>query len=86
MTWKIPPIGPPRPFCFGTDIWPGLAKLAEECDELTQIAAKIIAYPDFDIHPDGGNLKERLTEELADVAAISLFVIEHARLNLKGDR
>lgn len=53
----------------------GLTKLVEECGELVQVAAKLIAYPDGK-HPDSrGDLNERLEEEIADVMAACRFVI-----------
>lgn len=67
----------------------GLVKLSEETSELImelaefikqlatleQTAAKKTAYFDTDEHPDGrGNLKERLENEMADVAAIMLYI------------
>ncbi len=52
----------------------GLTKLVEECGELIQVAAKLIAYPDGD-HPDrAGGLFMRLEEELGDVLAACRFV------------
>lgn len=52
----------------------GLTKLIEECGELIQVAAKLIAYPDGH-HPDGvGNLFDRLEAEIADVSAACTFV------------
>jgi hypothetical protein len=81
-----PPIGahPPAtsngqtyaPFVIGEGVvWPGLAKLAEECGELLQVIGKIIAYP-AGIHPDGGPLLAlRITDELADVYAAIQFVV-----------
>lgn len=59
----------------------GLAKLAEECGELTQVAAKKIAYPNTDAHPDGSLLTLRLQDEIADVLA----AIEVVRENFKLD-
>lgn len=60
----------------------GLTKLVEECGELTQIAAKKIAYPDTNLHPDGaGNMLRRLEEEIADVVAACGFVVEKMGLN-----
>jgi NTP pyrophosphatase (non-canonical NTP hydrolase) len=60
----------------------GLTKLIEECGELTQIAAKKIAYPDTDAHPDGeGSMKERLEDEVADVMAAIAFVAEKFKLD-----
>lgn len=53
----------------------GLVKLMEECGELTQVAAKRLAFKDGDLHWDGkGSLKKRLEDELADVIAASAFV------------
>lgn len=74
----------------------GLTKLVEECGELVQIAAKKIAYPDTDTHPDGkGSMRQRLEEEIADVMAASCFVVEKfgldenkimARMGVKVER
>ena len=69
----------------------GLTKLIEECGELSQIAAKKIAYPDTDVHPDGGgSLIGRLEDEVADVMASIAFVAEkfgldEARMFARGD-
>lgn len=63
----------------------GLAKLVEECGELTQIAAKKMARMDTDEHWDNqGPLLRRLEDELADVAAISTFVFQ--KFNLSASR
>lgn len=62
----------------------GLAKLIEECGELQQIAAKKLAYFHTDVHPDGGgSLKQRMEDELADVAAASAFVAQQFALDEK---
>lgn len=54
----------------------------EECGELTQIAAKKLAYIQSDIHPDGkGCMNRRLEEELADVIAIAYFVERKFKLD-----
>lgn len=53
----------------------GLAKLLEELGELSQVAAKKLAYFDTDEHPDGaGSLKERLEAEMGDVIGAIDFV------------
>jgi NTP pyrophosphatase (non-canonical NTP hydrolase) len=53
----------------------GLTKLIEECSELSQIAAKKIAFLHTDFHPDGnGSMKDRLEDEIADVMAAAVFV------------
>lgn len=78
------------PFAIGSDIWPGLSKLAEECGETVQIIGKIMAFPDGD-HPDGaGHLAERLENEMADLNAAIMYVkysnsqeIDHRRFREK---
>lgn len=53
----------------------GLAKLIEECGELTQVAGKKLAYFHTDEHPDGGPpLLNRMADEMADVIAAIHFV------------
>jgi NTP pyrophosphatase (non-canonical NTP hydrolase) len=73
------PAFPPKaagPYSIGSDEWPGLSKLIEEAGEMLQIAGKIIAIrgvENYD-HWDGTNLKERMTEEAADLlAALEFF-------------
>lgn len=61
---------------IGSDVWPGLLKVLEECGELQQVVGKLLAYPDGE-HPDGaGPLGLRLEEELADVMAAAQFVVD----------
>lgn len=63
----------------------GLVKLLEECGELSQIVAKKLAYFNTDEHPDGaGSLKERMEDELADVAAAATFVVQ--QFGLDGEK
>ncbi len=53
----------------------GLVKLVEECGELTQVAAKRIAYPRGK-HPDEYRekaLNERIEDEMGDVMAAIRF-------------
>lgn len=60
----------------------GLVKLLEECGELSQVAAKKIAYLPVDDHPDeGGSLKLRLQDEAADVIAAIMFVSSKFKFN-----
>lgn len=54
----------------------GLTKLLEELGELSQIAAKKIAYIDTDDHPDGMSMKARMEDEMADVMAAIMFVAD----------
>jgi NTP pyrophosphatase (non-canonical NTP hydrolase) len=60
-----------------------LNKVNEECGELIRIAAKMIAYPDTDEHPDGqGSMRMRLEDELADVVAICSYLAVRAKLDV----
>lgn len=73
---------------IGADTWPGLLKLIEECGEVQQRAAKILAFPFAEVHPDGTNLKECLEDELADLSAAIQYVIGKNKLSTAriGDR
>lgn len=69
------------PYSIGSDVWPGLAKLAEESGELVQVIGKMIALGgndphDFYRHWDGSNPVDRLIEEMGDVRAAMIFVCE----------
>lgn len=57
----------------------GLAKLAEECSEVAQDCAKLIAFPPAKgPHPDGVTDLDHLTRECGDaLAAIQLVVETH---------
>jgi len=60
----------------------GLAKLLEELGELSQVAAKRLAYFHTTTHPDGaGDLNERMEAEMGDVAAACAFVQQQFGLN-----
>ena len=61
----------------------GLTKLMEECGELVQIAAKKVAYPDVEVHPDGQNLNSRLQEEMGDVLAAITFTTAKLGLSME---
>ena len=62
----------------------GLAKLLEECGELSQVAAKKLAYFHTTDHPDGaGSLNNRLQDEIADVIAACLFVANTFKLDVE---
>jgi len=55
----------------------GRAKLTEEAGEVLQILGKMQQYPNQDAHPDGlGSLRQRLWEELADLAGSVMFVMD----------
>lgn len=71
----------PRPqkgsgdFSIGSKLWPGTAKLQEEMGELNQVLGKLIASHGETKHWSG-DLKEKLIEEISDVAAAIQFFIE----------
>lgn len=60
----------------------GVAKLIEECGELTQILGKKLAYWNDVEHPDGvGPIDVRIECEMADVIAAIDFVIGTLKLD-----
>lgn len=62
-------------YCIGSERWNGLSKLVEECGEVVQVAGKLLGTNGEVRHWDGSNLRERMTEELADLqAAITFFI------------
>lgn len=61
----------------------GVAKLIEECGELTQILGKKLAYWHTDVHPDGaGSINERIEQEMGDVRAAMSFVMDRLDLDV----
>lgn len=61
-------------FAFGDDLWPGVAKLNEECGEVVvEIGKLMMTHGD----PDhwSGDLRERLLNEVADVEAAIVFYL-----------
>lgn len=69
---------PPR-FQFSSEVWPGLAKLSEECGELVQVISKIVGTAGTMRFRDGSTVDpERMIEELGDVWAAVEFVYQHA--------
>lgn len=69
------------PFSIGQNIWPGLAKLAEECGEVIQIIGKLIATGGDRSHWSGLDLKVELENEIADVLASADFTILRSSLD-----
>ncbi len=63
-------------FSFGSEVWPGLAKLAEECGETQQVCGKIVGFRGGRHHWDGSDLRARLEEEMGDLLAAITFVAE----------
>lgn len=60
----------------------GLVKLTEECGELIQIAAKKMTRMNADKHWDGkGLISNRLQNEIGDVFAACVIVMENFDLN-----
>lgn len=72
------------PYSIGSDNWPGVAKLAEECGEVVQVIGKIIGLGGAEnyMHWDGNDVREKLQEELADLWAAMTFVIKHNDVNI----
>lgn len=69
----------PIPFQMADPVWPGLAKLAEECAEVVQVVMKIIGTAGTLEFRDGQRIeRSRLIEEMGDVVAALRFVQEHA--------
>lgn len=73
-------------FAFGSTVWPGLAKLIEECGEVQQVAGKLIATGGAFEHWDGTDLRDRLIDEIADLRAAIRFVIVFNDLNMEAIR
>lgn len=61
-------------FAIGDQEWPGISKLVEEMGELTQVCGKLMGSRGKTNHWSG-DLREKLVEELGDVAAALVFVI-----------
>jgi NTP pyrophosphatase (non-canonical NTP hydrolase) len=57
------------PFGIGAEVYPGLAKVAEEAGELLQVVGKLVATSGGAIHYDGTDLRARLIEECGDLLA-----------------
>ena len=62
------------PYSIGSNVWAGLSKLIEEMGEAGQVVGKLIATSGETAHWDGTDLRQRLSEETADVAAAIDFV------------
>lgn len=73
---------------IGSNKCPGLSKLIEESGEVQQVVGKIIGIGHMGEHWDGSNLRERFTEELADLLAAIDFVAQLNNLdtNSMADR
>lgn len=72
----------PTKFYIGATDWPGLSKLIEEAGEVIQVAGKLIGTDGVVSHWDGSELRERLTEEMADLLAAITFVADREKLQI----
>ena len=68
-------------YSIGSDTWPGLSKLIEECGEVQQVVGKLLGTGGAAEHWDGSDLRERLQEELGDLMAAVEFVMKHNGLD-----
>lgn len=69
------------PYSIGSDVWPGLSKLIEECGEVVQVAGKLLGANGDPNHWDGTDLRERLQEELGDLVAAVQFFVERCEVD-----
>lgn len=67
--------GEEKAFAFGDEAWPGIAKLAEECGEVVQVIGKLMMTHGSPAHWSG-DLRAMLVDEVADVCAASMFVMQ----------
>lgn len=72
------------PFAIGSRIWPGLSKLIEEAGEVSQVCGKLLGTGGVAKHWDGSDLRSRLEEELSDLLAACMFVVEANGLDLNA--
>ena len=63
-----------EPFGIGAEVWPGLAKAAEEAGELLQVLGKLVATGGRPEHYDGSDLRARLIEECGDLLAAVAYL------------
>lgn len=68
-------------FSIGSQIWPGLSKVAEEFGEVLQVIGKLMGTGGALTHWDGSNLEVRLCEEFGDSLAAIEFVIDQNGLD-----
>ena len=61
-------------FAIGAEVWPGVWKRLEEAGEVVQVGGKLLGTDGVEEHWDGTNLRTRLEDELADLAAAIEFV------------
>lgn len=90
IVWLLRRWGRPTPvpssldFAFGGKVWPGLAKLQEESNEVGQVLAKLIQTGGNPAHWSG-DMIEKLVEEVPDLlAAIRVFLALNPVLHEHG--
>lgn len=64
-------------FSIGSQVWTGTSKLVEEMGELLQVLGKLIGAHGDTAHYDGSDLRQRLVEEIGDLAAAVEFFESH---------
>lgn len=69
-------------FEIGSDAWPGISKLIEECGEVLQICGKLMGTGGKPIHFSGMELRKELALELGDLKAAINFVMHYS---MNGD-
>jgi hypothetical protein len=70
------------PYSIGSNTWAGLSKLLEEAGEVVQVGGKLLGTGGEIAHWDGSDLRVRLRDEMADLAAAIDFFLEE---NYEGD-
>lgn len=75
---------PTTKFAIGAQRWAGLSKVIEECGEVVQVAGKLLATYGETRHWEGPDLAQRLQDELGDLSAAVIFLVEHSP-ELNGD-
>jgi hypothetical protein len=73
------------PFTFGSEIWPGVAKLIEEAGEVLQICGKLMSTNGEDNYWEDRNIHADFQDELADLQAALSWVIEENQDKLDLD-
>lgn len=69
------------PYSIGSDHWPGLSKVMEEAAELVVVCAKLMATNGDRNYWDGRDLLADLHDEMGDVTAAILFLMDHNALD-----
>jgi NTP pyrophosphatase (non-canonical NTP hydrolase) len=70
--------GAAGPYSIGSDHWPGVTKVLEECGELIQVLAKLQgAGGDPGVHWDGKDVLSGIIDEAGDVLAALEFLMRH---------